>query len=231
MRVHQAKRLVEEETSTYDSIASHFSQTRYGAGPFLNELAKDVPSDADILDIGCGNGRLVEALPKKVTYTGIDVSKKLLALSKELHPERKGSFHLFDGTSLEFGDEIFSHIYMLASFHHMPKPLQQEFINECARILKKDGKIIMTVWHLWRMPFIKYLLYSLPTKLLSRKVDLSDIYVPWKDKQGTILASRYFHMFRKREIETLFRRAGFKNVEVELVSLKKQKNYLVTANK
>lgn len=230
MRERKALKIVEEATSTYDSIASHFSDTRFNAGPFLKELAQEVPDDAIILDIGCGNGRLVEVLPKSVMYTGIDVSDKLLDKAKELYPDRKNDFKVFSGVKIPYEDKSFSHIYMLAAFHHVPKPLQLDFLLECKRVLRPGGKIVMTLWHLWRKPFTKYLLQSIPNKLISRELDLFDIYIPWKNKDGEVLGERYFHMFRKHETMKLFVDAGFKNVNVDLIDLRKQKNYLIKAS-
>ena len=229
MRENQAKKIVEEATSTYDSIASHFSDTRFNAGPFLKELAYGLDEDAKILDIGCGNGRLVEVVPKRISYIGVDVSVNLLEKAKELYSERQNDFKKFDGVELPFEDNSFTHIYMLASFHHMPKPLQVHFIKECKRVLMPEGRIIVTLWHLWRKPFLKYLYKSFAGKFLSRDLDLFDIYVPWKNKEGEILCRRYFHMFRKNEIKRLFENTGFVNVSVEIVDLRKQKNYVVKA--
>ena len=229
MQENQAKKLVEEETSTYDFIASHFSATRFSAGPWILENTKSLPHDTNILDIGCGNGRLLEGLQDSMKYTGIDVSAKLIEIAKKKYPSREASFKVFDGIRLPFKDASFSHVYMLYTFHHFPKPLQQKFINECKRVVKPGGEVVVTIWHLWRKPFLWYLLASLSKKMISRKFDLFDIYIPWKNKDGEIQGKRYFHMFRKHELEKLFINAGFSEVNVTIESFRRQKNFIVKA--
>jgi len=41
-------------------------------------------------------------------------------------------------------------------------------------------------------------------------VDFFDVFVPWKDSKGKILIERYFHCFRKKELENLVKEVGFK---------------------
>lgn len=228
MNTEQAAAIIQETKRTYDAIAHHFSQTRYTAGPWLASLTKNVSSDAKVLDIGCGNGRLREVLPQDVSYTGIDISENLLSHAREKYP--KATFMVFDGTTLPFDDGAFSYVYMLAAFHHIPTPLQLAFLKECHRVLRHDGKLIVTAWHLWRQPFLGYLFSSLPEKLISRKLELRDIYVPWKHKERE-LGKRYFHMLTKRELEYLARQAGFQAVTCEVQPLGNQKNYLLRGRK
>ena len=225
MTHERAEKLLSETVNTYDAIAHHFSQTRFSAGPWIMKITKDVPNDARVLDIGCGNGRLLEGLPKTVRYSGFDVSKNLLALARQKYPQHIDAFQLFNGKTLPFDDNSFSHVYMLATLHHIPQPFQQRLIDECKRVLAPNGSITVSVWHLWRMPFIRYMLQG----LFSEPLDLFDLYVPWKESSGAITGKRYFHMFRKRELLALFKKAGFKDMLVTVVPMKNQKNYVITA--
>ncbi|WP_052285041.1 methyltransferase domain-containing protein [Kluyvera genomosp. 1] len=53
-------------------------------------------SDANVLDIGCGNGRWYEALqPEGVLYTGIDFSPALIAIAEEKYSrDPRSAFHV-----------------------------------------------------------------------------------------------------------------------------------------
>jgi len=46
-----------------------------------------------VLDLGCGNGRLLNALKdKKIDYIGVDNSEKLLLEAQTLYPEYQQRF-------------------------------------------------------------------------------------------------------------------------------------------
>ena len=46
--------------------------------------------DLDILDIGCGNGRIYDFVKGKAkNYVGVDISKSLLDEANEKYPEQK----------------------------------------------------------------------------------------------------------------------------------------------
>ena len=227
MERSRAEELLKETTHTYDAISHHFSKTRYAAGSWLASLTKTVSKNDSVLDIGCGNGRLLDALPEEVEYTGIDVSEQLIGEARKKYSKHALDFKAFDGMHIPFPDRSFSAVYMLAAFHHIPKPLQQPFMNECYRVLSDHGRLVLTAWHLWRQPFLGYLLHSFRDK---NKLDFFDIYVPWKNQQKQ-LGKRYFHMLRKRELTRLAKKAGFIDVGCKIKSLAAQKNYLLTAKK
>ena len=68
----------------YEEIAGSFSQTRTNRPwPELLKLTEPVNAGDRILDVGCGNGRLAEALTgKKVSYLGLDSSEKLIEIAR-----------------------------------------------------------------------------------------------------------------------------------------------------
>jgi ubiquinone/menaquinone biosynthesis C-methylase UbiE len=231
MNLNRAEQIITETQETYDAIAHHFSNTRFAAGSFLKTLTSLVRPKDHILDVGCGNGRLVEALPQKIQYTGVDTSKKLLEKARRLHPEYHDSFLWFDGKHLPVTVPHITHLFMLATFHHVPKPLQITLLSECHRVIQPGGSLTLTVWHLWRKPFSGYLLSSLPKKILSQSLDVFDIYVPWKNQKKEVLGKRFFHMFKKSELTSIAKKVGFTDIHVEIQSLAQQKNYVLTAIK
>ena len=79
------KNLLTLVKSSYEEIADQFNQTRKKhLWPELIELTKEIKTGDKILDIGCGNGRLLEAFGnKKVNYLGVDNSEKLINLARE----------------------------------------------------------------------------------------------------------------------------------------------------
>ena len=57
-----------------------------------------------VLDIGCGDGKIVSSL-KIPNYTGVDISRKALSLSKKLRPESK-FFHYKDKQNINPADMV-----------------------------------------------------------------------------------------------------------------------------
>ena len=79
------KNLLALVKSNYEEIADQFNQTRKKyLWPELIELTKEIKTGDKILDVGCGNGRLLEAFrDKPVSYLGIDNNEKLINLARE----------------------------------------------------------------------------------------------------------------------------------------------------
>src|SRR4030042_3054650 len=72
----------------YDEIAEDFNETRNKAlWPELVKLASGVKDGDSVLDVGCGNGRILEAFKgKSIKYLGVDGSDRLVEIAKQNHP-------------------------------------------------------------------------------------------------------------------------------------------------
>lgn len=149
----------------YDEIGTHFSRTRqksYGeegspnwpvTDKYLNELA----AGQSILDLGCGNGRLVSGLPKGVKYLGTDFSKTLLVEAKKLYPEQTFVYGNVIEPAMWKKLKKYDAIFCVAVLHHIPTRDQQLFIlREAKKHLAKDGFLYLTVWNLWQEKFLQY---------------------------------------------------------------------------
>ena len=79
------KNLLTLVKSSYEEIADQFNQTRKKyLWPELIKLTKEIKTGDKILDVGCGNGRLLEAFgDKKISYLGVDNSEKLINLAEK----------------------------------------------------------------------------------------------------------------------------------------------------
>lgn len=82
-----------------------------------------------LLDIGCGENRLVKLYGNGVGVDIIDLGG--------------GAIILEDSSSLPFEDRQFDTISFLASLNHIPN--REEVVKEAARVLKPDGIIIVTM--------------------------------------------------------------------------------------
>ncbi len=148
----------------YNQAGVHFSRTRqkkYGSGSsnwvVTDEyLAKLMPNQS-VLDIGCGNGKLVTGLPEYVTYIGTDFSETLLYEARALHPMYEFRY----GDVLDPNDWIklghYDAIFCVAVLHHIPSRDNQLYVlKEIKKHLNPGGFIFLTVWNLWQERFLQY---------------------------------------------------------------------------
>ena len=132
------------------------------------------------------------------------------------------TYRVADILDLPFPNNYFDSIWTIAVFHHIPSvELRVKALTEMKRVLKRNGKIIMTCWNLYQPSYLKLLLKFFFRKLLAQsRLDFKDIFVPWKKTK----IQRYYHAFTRRQLEKLARRAGLK---VEKLYKDKYNYYLV----
>jgi 2-polyprenyl-3-methyl-5-hydroxy-6-metoxy-1,4-benzoquinol methylase len=214
MNKQTQKELLEIVKKNYEEIAEQFDETRKKhIWPELVELVKEIKNGESILDVGCGNGRLLEALQdRKVNYLGVDSSAKLVELAKMKYPSMKFSL----GDILELGQlpEInFDYVFCIAVLQHIPgRKLQIDAVRQLRNKVNENGKVIISVWNMWaqekyRRLIIKFALLKLIKK---NKMELGDILFDWKNAQGMSVSKRYYHAFHKFELIRICQKAGFK---------------------
>ena len=109
--------------------------------PILEELKKE--PFADLLDVGCGTGPMIELLAKEYPdrhYTGLDLTPKMIevAAAKRIS---NAEFVVGDSENLPFEKESFDAVICANSFHHYPNP--QKFFDGAARVLRPGGRLIL----------------------------------------------------------------------------------------
>ncbi len=209
----------------YNLISGDFSRTRKYPWSEIKFLFEDV-KEGKVLDLGCGNGRFSEFL-KEADYTGVDNSPELIKEAKEKYPHLK--FLEADAFNLPFSENSFDFVFSIAVLHHIPsKELRIKFLKEAKRVLKKEGKLIITVWKFHMRKEKRLLLRYTILKILGKtKLDFKDILEPWGRK-----TQRYYHWFSKRELIKLTEEAGFKVKKSGFTKRKNRENiYIVAENK
>lgn len=167
----------------YDEIGSHFSRTRqktYGSAssnwPVTDTYLAKLEKGQSVLDIGCGNGKLVSGLPKGVAYVGTDFSKTLLKEAKLLYP--KHDFRYGDVVDPDHWKDLgmYDAIFCVAVLHHIPEKEQQLYVlKEARKHMKKGAFLYLTVWNLWQEKFAQYHLNSAELK----KADPKWVEIPY----------------------------------------------------
>ena len=103
----------------------------------------------NILDVACGNGRLIHMLSQKeeINAYGIDLSEEMIKTAKRNHPNI--NFVVGNSENLPFEENSFDLITVSCAFHHFEKPAI--FMKEAYRILKKGG-ILLIAEPIWYFP-------------------------------------------------------------------------------
>lgn len=152
----------------YNQAGVHFSRTRqkrYGSGSsnwvVTDQYLSRLKPSQSVLDLGCGNGKLVTGLPSGVNYLGTDFSETLLNEARQLHPDHEFKY----GDVLNPKDwkelDIYDAIFCVAVLHHVPKRENQVYVlKEIKQHLKQEGFVFLTVWNLWQERFLQYHLES-----------------------------------------------------------------------
>lgn len=196
----------------YEEIAAEFDLTRQKPlWPELVKLAADVKNGDSVLDVGCGNGRLVSALRgREINYLGIDSSEKLVNLAEENFKSLNYKFQV--GDILELDNIIegkFDRIFCIAVLHHLPgQELRLQALEQLKNRLNPGGKIVLTAWNLWsRWKYISLILKFTLLKLIGKnRMDFGDIVFGW----GGDKSQRYYHSFTESGLLKLSRLAEMK---------------------
>lgn len=120
----------------------------------------DVKDGDRLLDVACGNGRLLQMLSKKADIKGFgaDISEKMINEAKRQNPT--ASFYVAGCDNLPFDDNSMDVITVCAAFHHFPEV--DKFAAEAKRILKEGGIICIAEIYLPAFlriicnPFVKF---------------------------------------------------------------------------
>lgn len=219
MKEEVVKKILNKVKNNYSVIAPHFSETRQRFWNEMRDFAESIGSGDRVLDLGCGNGRLYDALKEKsIDYTGVDNSLELLSFAKGRWGESDNRrFLLGDVTNLDWWKgEKYDVVFLIATLHHIPsEALRKKVLKNVLEILKPNGFLIMTNWALFRKKYLMFLAKNIILKLFGRsELDFGDAMIPWKSNEGgEIIAERYVHAFTLRELKRLVKKTGFEVLE------------------
>ena len=211
----------------YDQNCNDFSSTRNYWWSDLDFIRKYLKKKGAILDFGCGNGRLISFLEKenfKGKYQGADISRGLIAIAQKKYPQKQ-FFLLGEEEKWPFADESFDLVIAIAVFHHLSPKMAKNSLREMKRILCPGGKVILTVWNLWKWPYVKFLWED-----FSSKKDFLSGEIPFgKDKKQV----RWCYWWTLKKLEKVLKEEGFAVLEKGVSRSKnnQKRNYWLVGEK
>jgi len=155
--------------SGYDRMAEHYLATKDPEDPLalaaLKNLASLLPSEAAVLDLGCGAGVPVTRwlADRGFVVTGVDVSAKQLELARTNVPE--GTFFKADMPEVVFGPETFAAVVAFHSIIHVPRTEHPTLLESIHGWLRPGGTLLATMtvadyegrdedWEGWGVPMV-----------------------------------------------------------------------------
>lgn len=219
----------------YAQIANEFSSTRSYPWPgwkkFLSPisfLANQVQasykneslSKSQLLDLGCGNGRLAHFLHQHLpywpaNYLGLERESQLLELSKLSVEQVNGSKDwTFSFQEIDIIQNLINHnlkeslqlsltnspqvIFLISVLHHIPSfSLRKLLLHTLASLLNTNGLLIFNSWHFLNSEKLRSRIVN-PNQVNFKQTDLeeNDYFLDWKAGKTEY---RYCHFINSDE--------------------------------
>ncbi|MFO7873739.1 MAG: class I SAM-dependent methyltransferase [Bacteroidales bacterium] len=96
------------------------------------------------LEVGVGTGRSIPFYPEDVDLTGIDISSKMVEISKKKlrkHPRPNTRIIQMNAEEMAFADNTFDTVVTACVFCSVPNPVQG--LKEIKRVCRHGGKVLM----------------------------------------------------------------------------------------
>ena len=203
--------------SGYDRMAEQYLATKDPEDPLalaaIEDLASHLPSNATVLDLGCGAGVPVTRwlADRGFAVTGVDVSARQLELARTNVPE--GTFLKADMTEVDFGTETFDAVVALHSIIHVPRTGHPALLESIHRWLRPGGVFLATMtvtdyegkdenWEGWGAPMVWSHYDSKANVAMLREAGFEILYAEPRTGKGTGDAETWLWVLaRKRSRE------------------------------
>jgi tRNA (uracil-5-)-methyltransferase TRM9 len=213
MQTDTGQRLIELNYQFYQTFARPFSVTRQRLQPGVRRILDQISLDANVVDLGCGNGELWKALVSRGyrgRYLGLDFSDGLLQTARErlaqgstlqpptlLHADLAGP-----GWANNISDSSNSVATAFAVLHHLPGIERRvQFLLQVRSLLASRGRLFLSNWQFLYSERLRARIQPWETIGLNPdQVDPGDYLLDWR-RGGFGL--RYVHHFTETELVEL----------------------------
>jgi len=229
------KKDLKKSEETWDTIAQSFDRTRRKPWVQCIDFINSSPKNSTTADIGSGNGRhLIPYAKHCKTVIALDISNELLKITKEKLDENnlKNAVLIHsDAVNIPLKDNIFDSLIYIASLHNIKDRKNRiQSLKEINRVLKKDGKALISVWSRWQDKYRKQFFKKWFIK--QKDDEFGDINIYWK--QHGLDIPRFYHLYSKKEFIADLKAAGLKILEFQDVKMHSERypdNYFATVTK
>jgi SAM-dependent methyltransferase len=226
MRDEIINRLLRLNQQFYQTFAEHFVDTRTQLQPGVMSVLDTIPSEASVLDIGCGHGEVASELERRGhygTYLGLDSSVAFLSIAnrKCKHPRARFKYgdladpSWFKNLSLPTEGktkDTYNRILAFAVLHHLPgQNIRLNTVHNVHSLLADDGQFVHSNWNFIVSPHLRDRIVPWEAIGLTQgDVDQGDYLLDWR-RGGYGL--RYVHLFNQEELQNLAKSSNFRVVE------------------
>jgi len=197
----------------YDNVAQSYAYTRRR---LWAPVSKVLPADR-VLDIGSGPGLYAVDIASRfgVEITCMDISVGMLRVAGR-HARNRDVYPLInlvvaDLEYTPFRNHGFDAVLCIATIHHLPtRRSRVNGLKEVLRILKPNGKALVTAWHIFQPRNLVRALISIPASIF-RGGAIGDVYISWRH-MGTSW-KRFYHLYTLKELRSDAIDAGLDIVE------------------
>lgn len=179
----------------YDSIVGkegHYYHQKLVLPNVLRLLELSSHPSPSLLDLASGQGVLARALPKNITYHGIDLSPSLVETAKRLTGRSGFSFSVGDiCEELPLKGEKFSHATIILALQNVASP--EKAIQQAAQHLLHGGTLVVVLNHpCFRIPRQSHWGVDERQKLQYRRIDryMQPLQIPIQTNPGKGKASQ-----------------------------------------
>lgn len=132
--------------STLEAIENNYFSKQVG-DTVIQFVRKHIPLTGNLLDYGCGPGFLIEKLlHERLASSGLDSVEsniRIIEAKFKDDPNFKGAYYA-DKLPTPLPDEQFDVVFLIETIEHLLPDERQAIIKEIHRILKRDGRLIVT---------------------------------------------------------------------------------------
>jgi SAM-dependent methyltransferase len=130
--------------TVYDAIAPHFSETRHSRWPRVEAYLRALPVGTLAVDVGCGNGKYLNAAPGRVFAVGCDRSAALV----DICAARGLDSCVGDALVVPFRPGAADVALSIAVLHHIStRPRRVGAIVELLRAVRpRGGQVLVYAW-------------------------------------------------------------------------------------
>lgn len=159
-------------------------------------VLESIDGQDKVLDLCTGTAtnaiRIAQAL-REAQIVGIDISKDMLRVAKEKIQKKQienVKLYFMDATNTKFKEKCFDKVLISLVLHELEEPLAEKILKEATRVLKDDGRIIVTEWE--------------PGKTIWRRMLFLPIH---------LLEPKPYRKFIKKDLYTYFEKFGLRIAE------------------